>query len=112
MHRATIDLTRGDKFSFAWTMTKAGFDFTGSTILAQVRALGDPDGASLAEADVTVDTGTVGTATAVASIEGSVTQGFPEKVVLEIEVSKSAASWGPHTIVRLTLNVGRDYAHA
>ena len=92
-------------------MSKAGFDFTGTSFRADVRALNDPDGTLLAQATITADTGTLGIATCVGVLEGTQTAGLPSSVVLEIEVEKSGASWGPYTIARLTINVDRDYAH-
>lgn len=112
MQIASQTITRGDKYSFTFNLTKAGFDFTGAVFVAQVRAEGDPDGTKLADITITANTGTVGTATCVASVEGSVTAEWPAKVIAEISVEKSGASFGPYTIIRRHLTVTPDYAHA
>ena len=108
MYTDTIKRTRGDQVVVPLRLVRPAFDFAGMTVIAQVRET--PDGAVLATPALATDTSTLGVALITATIEGSTTQTLPRKVVLEIQVQQSAASFGPFTVLRLTIELDPDYA--
>ncbi len=108
MYQGTIKRIRGDQVVVPLKLVRADFDWAGTTVTAQVRET--PDGALRATPSLTTDTSTLGTALVTATLSGATTQTLPAKVVLEIQVEKSAASFGPFTVLRLTIEFDPDYA--
>jgi hypothetical protein len=108
MYNAQIQRIRGDQIVQPVILTRAGFDWSGVTVTAQVRET--PDGAVLATPSISTDTASLGTATVTLTLPGATTAALPKRVVMEMQVEKSSVSFGPYTVLRLTIDIAPDYA--
>lgn len=108
MYQRAETITRGDKAVFPFRFVYTGFDWAGTTILAQVRS--SPDGALLATPTQTLDSATLGTLTGALTLSKTQTAALPKRCVLEVESEKAVAGFGPVTVLRIDLTVDRDYA--
>lgn len=106
----TENFTRGDQYVQRFTLVRAGFDFSSTTLRAQVRAT--PNGALLAAPTITKNATEVGRATGTIAMTGDQTSALPGRCVLELEVEDSNSGFGPLTPVRIFLEVDADYTRA
>lgn len=107
MRRESKNIVRGERLTHTVTLTREGTDFAGATFTAQVRS--SPDAGILHSCSVSAVTSTVGIAVVTINVAGSVTRYWPERVGLDLSVSKPSAAFGPWKPYRLTLCVEPDY---
>ena len=107
--RRTYEFKRGDKFDGIRVKFRlAAFDFTGTSVKAQLRD--KPDGGELIHSFApSVDTATLGEAEILLDIPGSSTSAFPVNIPLYGDVQiQGPGDFGPYTPVEFIIIVKPD----
>lgn len=101
---------KGDQFTQTCTVQLPDFDFSASTVLAQVRKL--TTSTVLAEPTIIKDSSTIGTLVVVLTLTGEQTQLFPDRCYLELQVGADGEDFGPYTVLRVELTMLDDITRA
>lgn len=88
---------RGREWSQTVAVAAAGVDFTGATVVGQVRVA--PGAALLASATITTDASTLGQVEITAALSAAVTAHLPDTCLLEIAVDHSGAGVPPSSVL-------------
>lgn len=103
MRSVPINVARGEPFALPFVIAFDGFDFTGVTVVAQVRET--VEAGVLATPTVTVTATGTGELAGTLTMTGEQTEVLPDRCVLAVQASRSSPAWGPHTAPTATLNV-------
>ena len=104
----TVALIRGDAWDGDnYTITKAGFDFTGTTVKVQVRD--KADGTIYATLTPTPAFPSTGTMTFSVNFTGAQTATFPTQIlVADVQVYRASPLYGPYTLYNYKFDVKPD----
>lgn len=103
MRSEPVQLNRGEPFIAPFTLAVDGHDFTGCTVVAQVRA--SAEGAVLATPTVNVTAAGTGSLTGELTLSSQQTGALPDRCMLAVQVSRSTPAWGPYSVPACVLNV-------